>query len=70
MKTLQKQLVKRGFSAQLSMDGIEVYNLIENDYILIELSENGYIYLVTESFMMRVENNLNDIIDGLIDCMD
>lgn len=70
MKTLQKQLVKRGFNAQLSMDGIEVYDLIENDYILIELSTDGHMYLITENFTMRVKNSLNDIIDGLIDCMD
>ena len=70
MKTLQKQLVKRGFNAELSMDGINVYDLIDDDYILIELSEDGYIYLATENFTIRVENNLNDIIDGLIDLMD
>lgn len=70
MKKLEKQLKKKGYNVALSVDGIEVYDLIENDYILIELSKNGYMYLITESSSMRVENNLNDIIDGLIDCMD
>lgn len=70
MKTLQKQLEKRGFNAELSVDGIDVYDLIEDDYVLIELSEDGYMYLITENFIMRVKNSLNDIIDGLIDCMD
>lgn len=70
MKTLQKQLEKRGFNAELSMDGINVYDLIDDDYIQIELSEDGYIYLETENSSMRVKNSLNDIIDGLIDCMD
>ena len=67
MEKLLKQLEKRGFNVQLSMDGIEAYDLIEDDYILIELSEDGYIYLVSENASMKVENSLNDILEGLND---
>ena len=67
MEKLLKQLEKRGFNAQLSNDGVDVYDLIEDDYILIELSEDGYIYLVSENASMKVENSLNDILEGLND---
>ena len=67
MKKLKKQLEKKGYNVALSVDGIEAYDLIDDDYILIELSEDGYIYLVSENASMRVENSLNDIIEGIID---
>ena len=67
MKKLQKQLTKKGYNVALSPDGIEIYDLIDDDYILIELSEDGYIYLESENASMRVENSLNDILEGIID---
>lgn len=71
MKKLLKQLEKRGFNnSRLSEDGIEVRGLIEDDYIQIELSENGYIYLTTENSDMQVDNNLNSILEGLNDLAD
>lgn len=70
MKKLKKQLEKKGYNVALSEDGIEVYNLIDDDYILIELSEDGYIYLESENASMKVENSLNDILEGLTDFAD
>lgn len=67
MKKLKKQLEKKGYNVALSPDGIEIYDLIYDDYILIELSEDGYIYLESENASMRVENSLNDILEGIID---
>lgn len=67
MEKLQKQLEKRGFNAGLSADGVEVYDLLDDDYILIELSEDGYIYLISENASMRVDNNFSDILEGLHD---
>ena len=65
MKKLKKQLEKKGYNVALSVDGIEAYDLIDDDYILIELSEDGYIYLESENASMKVENSLNDILEGL-----
>lgn len=67
MEKLLKQLEKRGYNAGLSADGVEVYDLIDDDYILIELSEDGYIYLVSENSSMKVNNNFSDILEGLHD---
>ena len=67
MKKLQKQLTKKGYNVALSVDGIEVYDLIDDDYILIELSTNGYIYLISENASMQVDNNLKSILEGLTD---
>lgn len=67
MKKLKKQLEKKGYNVALSEDGIEVYDLIDDDYILIELSEDKHMYLISENLSMRVENNLSDILKGLTD---
>lgn len=65
MKKLQKQLEKKGFNASLSNDGIEVYDLIENDYIQIEVLSNGNAMLSTENSEIQVDNNLNSILEEL-----
>lgn len=67
MKKLKKQLEKKGYNVALSEDGIEVYDLIDDDYIFIELSEDKHMYLISENSSMRVENNLSDILKGLTD---
>ena len=67
MKTLKRQLEKKGYNVALSVDGIEVYDLIDDDYILIELSTDGYIYLISENASMQVDNNLKSILEGLTD---
>lgn len=65
MKKLQKQLEKKGFNASLSNEGIEVYDLIENDYIQIEVLSNGNAMLSTENSEIQVDNNLNSILEEL-----
>ena len=65
MKKLKKQLEKKGYSVALSNDGIEVYDLIENDYIQIEIIENGNAMLSTENSEIQVDNNLSAIIEEL-----
>lgn len=67
MEKLQKQLTKKGYNVALSEDGIEVYDLIDDDYILIELSEDKHIYLISENASMQLDNNLSDILKGLSD---
>ena len=65
MKKILKQLEKRGYNVALSMDGIEVYDLIENDYIQIEVLSNGNAMLSTENSEIQVDNNLNSILEEL-----
>ena len=65
MKKLKKQLEKKGYNVALSNDGIEVYDLIENDYIQIEIIENGNAMLSTENSEIQVDNNLSAIIEEL-----
>ena len=65
MKKLKKQLEKKGYNVALSNDGIEVYDLIENDYIQIEIIENGNATLSTENSEIQVDNNLSAIIEEL-----
>ena len=70
MEKLQKQLTKKGYNVALSEDGIEVYDLIDDDYILIELSTDGHIYLLSENASMQLDNNLKSILKGLTDFAD
>ena len=67
MKTLKRQLEKRGYNVAVSMDGLEIYDLIENDYIQVEVIENGNVLLSIENETMEVDNNLNSILEGIND---
>lgn len=65
MEKLLKQLEKRGYNAALSMDGIEVYDLIDDDYIQIEVLSNGNAMLSMDSGEVQADNNLNSILEEL-----
>lgn len=65
MEKLLKQLEKRGYNASLSADGVEVYDIIEDDYIQIEVLSNGNAMLSMDSGEVQVDNNLNSILEEL-----